>query len=175
LFHVLEAKREALTPAPPRPHHAELELPIRVAVLESEAEAEISESAGPGDPESDAVRPSAVKVVTEDTRDKRIIDAEMKMKAYRSSRGQWTKAAPAAIRAYYIWRDNPNLTPENIASLLRDPPLKTYTVNVYILEAIAGENFTYEKARLGKDIARGLRPDFSYGKYRQIIEECQKA
>lgn len=31
LFHVLEAKRKALTPTPPRPAHAELNLPIRLA------------------------------------------------------------------------------------------------------------------------------------------------
>lgn len=47
-----------------------------------------------------------------------------------------TAATPAQLRAYHIWFSQPDLSVEDIAAKLRDPPLQTGTVVNYILEAV---------------------------------------
>lgn len=50
-----------------------------------------------------------------------------------------TAATPAQLRAYHIWQSNPDMSVEDIAAKLRDPPLQTATVTNYILEAVRME------------------------------------
>lgn len=50
-----------------------------------------------------------------------------------------TAATPAQLRAYHIWNTQPQLSVEDIAAKLRDPPLQTATVANYILEAVRTE------------------------------------
>lgn len=50
-----------------------------------------------------------------------------------------TAATPAQLRAYHIWQSNPEMSVEDIAAKLRDPPLQTATVTNYILEAVRAE------------------------------------
>ncbi|KAF2157135.1 ribonuclease H-like protein [Myriangium duriaei CBS 260.36] len=73
--------------------------------------------------------------------DPRLVAVEAWASSYRSERLQrspstrWT-ARPAAIRAYALWHQH-DLAPEEVAQLLRDPPLKVATINSYIIEAVA--------------------------------------
>ena len=50
-----------------------------------------------------------------------------------------TAATPAQLRAYHIWQSKPEMSVEDIAAKLRDPPLQTATVTNYILEAVRTE------------------------------------
>lgn len=50
-----------------------------------------------------------------------------------------TAVTPAQLRAYHIWQSNEDMSVEDIAAKLRDPPLQTATVTNYILEAVRTE------------------------------------
>lgn len=54
----------------------------------------------------------------------------------------------SALRVYALWYYNSSLSIADIASMLRDPPLRNSTVAVYILEAIRLEKLPFEKERL---------------------------
>ncbi|KAJ0117187.1 hypothetical protein J7T55_003604 [Diaporthe amygdali] len=82
-------------------------------------------------------------------KDPRIVAAETWLMEYKATRpGGKTKAAAAALRAYFIWHANDDLSVDSIAQLLRDPPLQLNTVCGYILEAVKVEKLSYDPARL---------------------------
>ncbi|POR39580.1 Werner syndrome ATP-dependent helicase [Tolypocladium paradoxum] len=191
LYHVLEAKRKELKPVPPRPHHAELGLPIPIPEPEPEPESsEVSNEAAsteadaaPTPPKPTQTPKKAEPATTPKAagsprpapkpRDARVTAAELKTKEYRAAKQTPVSAAPAALRAYYIWHTNEDLEPESIAKLLRDPPLQVNTVVSYILDAIIAEKMPYGKARLKAEVIPHLHPKLVSGRYRYLARACE--
>lgn len=91
-------------------------------------------------------------------KDKRILEAEALAAEHRGARPLAPGAKPTSyakqsqLRAYYLWRDNADLGPKEIAELLRTPPLQTSTVLGYILETIRLEKLNYDSKRLKEDL-----------------------
>ncbi|KAL6889641.1 ribonuclease H-like domain-containing protein [Trichoderma longibrachiatum] len=220
LYYVLDEKRKAIVPCPPRPHHAELRLPIPLPeppVVEAQA----GEGATALDPSTttptDGTAPTsrrrpykpraarrrapslkastsggiasetsatgdaafetlAANLKPEDTRDARIIEAEAQMHEYRTSKGNKLETTAARLRAYYIWHLNEDLSPADIAALLRDPPLLTSTVVSYVIDAIQAEKLPYPAIRLHKEVVSlvDVTKPYMY-KYSTLVRECTEA
>ncbi len=171
LYHVLEGKRKALDPPPPRPAYAELNLPIRlangqtVATYDEEAEAAEEIVADlPPDP-SISIEEMArdfLNVAVEDTpapsnsqprpiRSQSRSAAPPEVAAADEWVSQWRSTLPsdykprattASLRAYALWHHQDFDVP-NVAAMLRDPPLKEATVANYVLEAIRIEKLPH--------------------------------
>lgn len=82
-----------------------------------------------------------------------IIEAEAWASAHREAHpAAKTSRMPApslaALRAYALWHDNPTLSLTQIASALRNPPLRSSTVSNYILEVVRVEKVSFQKERL---------------------------
>ncbi|POS79429.1 3'-5' exonuclease [Diaporthe helianthi] len=102
-------------------------------------------------------------------KDPRIIAAEAWLMEYKATRpGGKTKAGGAALRAYFIWHGNDDLSLDDIAKLLRDPPLQVVTVSSYILEAVKAERLVYDKARL-RQVLDLYPPDVAQMRYGQLL------
>lgn len=82
-------------------------------------------------------------------KDPRLIAAETWLMEYKATRPAGkTKAAAAALRAYFIWHANDDLDADSVARLLREPPLQLSTVCGYILKAVKLERLPYDRVRL---------------------------
>ncbi|KXH66410.1 3'-5' exonuclease [Colletotrichum salicis] len=201
LFHVLNGKRESLDPTPPIPYNAELGLSIRFAdgvalpttdkkdleadprnisapLSASECQAimdslEVEED-GEGRSIAESVR-AATKAASTQKRQKdaRVVTADEKLAAYRTTIKS-LRASPSAVRSYFIWKDNNDLTPEAIAKVLRDPPLQTNTVVSYILEALKLEKLPFDKKRLRNEILHTLPKEVLQGRYKALMLEAQR-
>ncbi|MCJ1404997.1 hypothetical protein MMC11_008223 [Xylographa trunciseda] len=168
LYDVMEGKRKALEPTPPRPEHAELDLPIRLATGEKINTAEEPdpsiETASTADTPLPGIEEMArdfLQISIEDKDENKlskkqysgrpfeIIKAETWIRKWRSELPQpkGSKAGLASLRAYSLWHHQA-LEVLDAASLLRNPPLQNSTVASYILEAIRIENLPYESTRL---------------------------
>ena len=173
LYHVLDEQRQKLDPCPPRPFYSELKIPIPIpeeVIAESSSEQEDSIS----NPGTDASASKPSTEVGSRFLDSRVAEADAKMQKYRSGKHSPVSVGPSALRTYYIWYENKDLNPEAIAKLLRDPPLRTYTVTSYILNSIAGEDLPFCKTRMKEDILPLLSPTAaSAAKYRAVFESCQ--
>ncbi|KAL7925464.1 hypothetical protein ACQKWADRAFT_284111 [Trichoderma austrokoningii] len=120
-------------------------------------------------------RRSLSKPIPVDTRDARVIAAEVQMKEYRAAKTTGLKTTEPCLRAYYIWHRNEDLCVGDIAALLRDPPLLTSTVAHYVLDAIKGENLPYPVLRLNKDVLPHIDLTRSYWiKHTSLVRECKK-
>lgn len=159
IFRELERKRLALKPRPPRPFPAEENKPIRLA-------SGVEIAAPPTeDAKEDAPRKTSGEALAQDTADielecedaaettgkgkptakatpkpEKAVDPIVEAAAqfalkYKTAHPKST-ASPAQVRAYHIWYSHPELSIEDIAAKLRDPPLQTATVTSYILEAL---------------------------------------
>lgn len=162
LYDVLEKKRKALRPTPPRPYHAELNRPIQLASGVELATADDSldditaalepRKTSPSAPQDhslsipletedessslpDLKSPKSTVRKVERPQDPRVDAAAAFAASYRAAHPT-TRAAPAALRAYHIWSSNEDMSLAQIAALLRDPPLKIGTVRGYVLEAL---------------------------------------
>ncbi|KFY22958.1 hypothetical protein V493_06207 [Pseudogymnoascus sp. VKM F-4281 (FW-2241)] len=196
LYDVLEAKRKALRPTPPRPYHAELGLPIRLAsgvelvtaddsLDDSTAALEPRKTSpsAPQDPslsipletDDDSSPPSLAKnskrpaKKVERPADPRVDAAAAFAVAYRAAHPS-TTAAPAALRAYHIWSSHEDLSVAQIAELLRDPPLKIGTVRSYILEALRVEGRGVLGSGAGLRGERGLDIKGREDRVRALLE-----
>ncbi|MCJ1436062.1 hypothetical protein MMC27_005440 [Xylographa pallens] len=170
LFDVMEGKRKALEPTPPRPEYAELDLPIRLATGETNRIDDKSETTA----ETASTTNTPLHGIEEMTRDFRqisvedkeenkvgekpssgkpdhIVKAEHWVNQWRSNlpKSKKSKAGVASLRAYSLWHHQA-LEVLDTASLLRDPPLLESTVASYIFEAIRIEDLPYEDTRLGE-------------------------
>jgi exonuclease 3'-5' domain-containing protein 2 len=204
LFHILEQHREALEPRPPRPYHAELGLPIRLAsgasistVDENTETVEPEEAAGVTttvsttfaatvretlqvevDGEYDSIIAINIKSSGKTTqnrpKDARVVAAESWLADYRSCKPQ-IRAAPSAIRAYRIWYTNSGLDPQEVAKLLRQPPLQTNTVVSYILETIKLEKLPFDNIRLRDEVLGLLPREVLTGRYKCILQTVERA
>ncbi|OBT70373.1 hypothetical protein VE03_00134 [Pseudogymnoascus sp. 23342-1-I1] len=199
LYDVLEAKRKALRPTPPRPYHAELGLPIRLAsgielvtVDESLDDATAAleprktSPSAPQDPslsipletEDDSTPPPLAQTPkrpakkAERPADPRVDAAAEFAVSYRAAHPS-TTAAPAALRAYHIWSSHKDLSVEEIAGLLRDPPLKIGTVRGYILEALRVEGRGVLGSGAGLRGERGLEIKGREDRVRALLEEVE--
>ncbi|KAK0727298.1 hypothetical protein B0T26DRAFT_636897 [Lasiosphaeria miniovina] len=108
-------------------------------------------------------------------KDARLAEAELWASQYRLANPK-ARAAPSSLRAYYVWRKNADLTPEQTAAVLRDPPLQFSTVTSYITDAIRLEKLPYDKARLRNEVLDRL-PKESLGSWRlrALVQACAQA
>jgi exonuclease 3'-5' domain-containing protein 2 len=86
-----------------------------------------------------------------------LVDAESWALAHRASdltlspsRNSPPAVAFSALRVYALWYFNPSLSIPDIASMLRDPPLRNSTVAAYIIDSVRLEKLPFEKERLRK-------------------------
>jgi hypothetical protein len=155
IYHKLNEKRLALDPPPPLPHFAEENKPIRLATgveivapekedAEEDAPRPLTKDAGAvgqddgaelEDIEGAAERPVRKARKAEKDLEPRVAAATEFAVAYRTKFPK-TAASPSQLRAWHIWYHNADLSIDDIAKLLRDPPLQRTTVTSYILEAL---------------------------------------
>ncbi|VUC36876.1 unnamed protein product [Clonostachys rosea] len=106
--------------------------------------------------------------------DSRVQAAELRLNQYRRSKRTAVQVGPSFLRAYYIWYDNESLSPEKIAQIMRDPPLKLNTVTGYILGAVATERLPFSTERMRKEIISTLPPAvLGLTKYRRVVDACK--
>lgn len=102
-------------------------------------------------------------------KDHRIVAAETWLMEYKATRPDGkTRAGPAALRAYFIWHANDDLSVDSIAKLLRDPPLQLLTVCGYILEAVKVEKLAYDKVRL-RQVLDLYPPDVAQWRFATLV------
>lgn len=197
LYHVMDYERRRLNPCPPLPEHYEKRLPIKVAEpqappeTDAKVEADVSKADAPSEatkvsgagvpplPDNKPALSSKPKTTPQPSRpqptiDPRVVAANLQMGRWRSGKDdKRTKrvAHSSAVRSYFIWHENADLTPGSVAKLLRDPPLKTNTVVTYILDAIAYEGFPYSKERLKNEVLPLVAPDAV--KYQALFKAVQ--
>jgi exonuclease 3'-5' domain-containing protein 2 len=86
-----------------------------------------------------------------------LVDAESWALAHRASNPSTSPSSNtfstvnfSALRVYALWYHNSSLSIAEIASMLRDPPLRNSTVAAYILDSVRLEKLPFEKKRLRK-------------------------
>ena len=79
------------------------------------------------------------------------------------------RATSPHLRAYHLWHSQ-ELSLDDIASHIRDPPLSHSTVISYILQAISLERLEYDKAMM-RDVLMELPPSLRKGRWRSIAEK----
>ncbi|KAL2676894.1 hypothetical protein Neosp_010661 [[Neocosmospora] mangrovei] len=196
LFYVLDQERQKLDPCPPRPEFAEKGLPIKFLTAEDvdesdvildqdsetsvavevdltnvEVEAELEE------PVAVSLPPVSIPAKQPQAKDSRIIAAEKKVQECRAAREQANRIMASALRTYFLWYDNEDLSPESIAKLLRTPPLQTGTIVSYIMDAIVVDHRPFSKSRLRNEVLVLLAPDAMRRrpKYQALIDETREA
>lgn len=175
-----------MDPPPERPCHAELRQPIPipptpvVSDVESELDSDIESVQDSESEFSDAsieeVMQELVVAEAAAARDTMIAAADAKIAQRRASRpDNRLFASPSALRTFYLWQANDNLSPADVAKLLRDPPLQIGTVIGYILDAIKAEKLTFPTDRLQKEVLSLLHPTLASGKYSAIVKQCEQS
>ena len=114
--------------------------------------------------------------------DSRIVEATNRVAEHRDAHPVSATAKRGAyaekyqLRAYYLWHQNEDLGPQQIAELLRTPPLQTTTVVNYILEAIRLEHLQYHKGRLKKELLACVPKDVlaSSSRYHAFVKDCEE-
>ncbi|KAK0720055.1 ribonuclease H-like domain-containing protein [Lasiosphaeris hirsuta] len=130
----------------------------------------------PTEPEPAATpAPTSSKITSKQiTKHPKIVEAEVLAAQQRARPSPGTKGrAPAhCLRAYYLWHENEDFGPEEIAALLRDPPLLTSTVVSYIVEAIRTEKLPFETTRARKLLDRVSKESLNSWRYRPLAKAC---
>ncbi|ATY59870.1 3 -5 exonuclease helicase (Wrn) [Cordyceps militaris] len=202
LYHVLEERRLAMDPPPEPPRYAELGFPIPipstpvVSDIESDVDSDPESVEDAGSECSDGSIEAAMQelasaetlpTTTQSTpaltahaptsvRDARVKAAEAELAQLRAAHpGRRLRATPSSLRAFYVWQANDDLTPADVARLLRDPPLQTSTVLGYIMDAILAEKLAFPKQRLQTQVLSLLHPTLANGKYRAVVKQCEQA
>lgn len=67
-------------------------------------------------------------------------------------------ASRQELRSYHLWHTNKDLSLEEVAELLRDPPYARGTVTAHIRRAIAKERLPVDGSRYHADIAYNPKP-----------------
>jgi len=73
------------------------------------------------------------------------------------SKDRKLRVNPACLRAYALWHQQGHDVPE-VASFLRDPPLKDNTVMEYIFQAVQRENLEADTERIARMHEDGYQP-----------------
>ncbi|KAG7111690.1 E3 ubiquitin-protein ligase CCNB1IP1 like [Verticillium longisporum] len=105
--------------------------------------------------------------------DARVLAAESRVATYRASKTSM-RTTPTSLRSYYLWHDNEGVGPEEVASILRVPPLQTNTVVGYVLEAIKLENLPFDKKRLRNEVLHLLPRDVMERRYPAIFKAAHQ-
>ncbi|KAI9792050.1 MAG: hypothetical protein M1816_003032 [Peltula sp. TS41687] len=158
LYDVLERKRVALKPIPPRPAHAELNLPIRLAEGVSispvkEVSTERLEIIEPPSPAKVLIQPSDLTVTTSESKlgptHPYVILAGAWASQYRSEvkPPRVVRASSPHLRAYALWHLHQQEI-SDIAMMLRDPPLAETTVASYVFAAVQLQKLPHDIDRL---------------------------
>ncbi|MCJ1257067.1 hypothetical protein MMC24_004892 [Lignoscripta atroalba] len=192
LYDIMEGKRKALSPTPPRPAHAELNLPIRLAngqtvATYDEPEEVLKENVADNDQlvDMEEMAREFLDIAIEDNgkfqapikpkqsppdsqKSSEIVTAEDWIRRWRSDlpKNYKSKVTPAFLRAYSLWHHQEKSVAE-AAALLRDPPLQTSTVSNYILEAIRMESLPFVAGRL-PDVFEHLHESIARGRYQSL-------
>lgn len=81
-------------------------------------------------------------------------------------------ARPNELRSYYLWHTQ-NLEPQEVAALLRDPPLSIATVASYILQAVKVESqLPYDVERMS--VVLDILPSTVHWRYSKIVARVKK-
>jgi hypothetical protein len=164
LYKVLEQKRCALVPAPPRPYHAELGLPIRLAAGVEIPPVDETAASEPSIPEPN----EPVLFKRSRSRDGNSSDTSARTPEFHAA-DAWARtyrqahphsayahtparqpAAPSQLRAYALWRAHEADGCRALADHLR---VKEVTVALYIAEAVRLERLPFDPARLSQVLA----------------------
>lgn len=81
-------------------------------------------------------------------KDPRIIAAEAWLAEYKEGLDGQLTATPSILKAYHVWHANVDLDANDVAQLLRDPPLQASSVASYILTSLKSEQLPFDKVRL---------------------------
>lgn len=118
--------------------------------------------------------PESASPATSTLKPQALVDAESWALAYRASNPPPSPPANSsptanfsALRVYALWYYNPSLSIAEIASMLRDPPLRNSTVASYILDAIRLEKLRFEKERL-KSVLQTIPDSKGLWRYRAL-------
>lgn len=79
---------------------------------------------------------------------------------------------PRELRAWHLWHEQGH-SMEEVAALLKDPPLVTTTVASYIMQSIKAENLPYDEDRV-KEVLRVL-PKVARARYWRIVKDVEDA
>jgi exonuclease 3'-5' domain-containing protein 2 len=112
---------------------------------------------------------SVTKATRPRPKDPRVAVAESWLADYRACKPQ-VRAAPSAIRAYRLWHSNLDLQPQDVAKLLRDPPLQTNTIVSYILETLRLEKLPFDKARLRDEVLELVPKEVRALRYKALVD-----
>lgn len=108
-------------------------------------------------------------------KDPRVVAAEAWLMEYKATRPEGkTKAGGAALRAYFLWHGNDDLSVDDVAKLLRDPPLQLLTVCGYILEAVRVEKLAYDRVRL-RQVLDLYPQDVAQRRFAPLVRATAKA
>ncbi|KAG6009960.1 hypothetical protein E4U21_000731 [Claviceps maximensis] len=176
LYYVLEAERKMLKPCPERPHHLELELPIPFLEPQSPhfEPPQTASPITPSPPQLQKQQTPRSQVSQPHGRDSRLVAADEQVAQYQASKkSRYTR--PSSLRAFFLWHSNHDLSLDDLASLLRDPPLRPNTVLVYILDAIMIEQLPHDKQRLKLELLSVLHEKLKKGRYRSLVKSCEGA
>ncbi|KAG5979194.1 hypothetical protein E4U55_005458 [Claviceps digitariae] len=102
----------------------------------------------------------------------RLVAANEQVAQYRTSR-KTVYARPASLRAYFLWYSNHDLSLQDIASILREPPLQTNTVLSYILDAILADKLPHDKQRLKLELLPLLHDVLKKGRYSALVKSSE--
>jgi len=103
-------------------------------------------------------------------KDPRVTEAEV----WAKQRCATGKAPAYMLRGYYLWYKHDDLGPEEIAALLREPPLATLTVVRYITEAIRLGTLVYDKRRLRDEVLAKLpASELNQWRLRGLAKACE--
>jgi hypothetical protein len=200
LYAVLNWLRKNLKPVPPLPFHAELGRPIRVADVVIPTAGELPEVNEPDSSENktsslsdpclhslgDTIRVEPAsgmgkgqplqnsKKKPPSPKDTRVEEADTWAENYRVSQPK-NRAQLAHLRSYHIWHNNAGLGPENVAALLRDPPLHVKTVVNYILQAVRLEKLPFDPVRMKSELFGHLAEEDILVRFKVLVKHCESA
>ncbi|KAF4552385.1 Hypothetical protein D9617_10g073660 [Elsinoe fawcettii] len=191
LYHSLENIRLALDPVPPRPALYEQRQPVLLAdgTVPPKAKRWTARSKKDATGGQDNVERMAHGEQTSElddtvqehdeagfidrtaespSSDVRIVAADTWIEQYQNVKGnsRHASARKASLRAYHLWHHS-SLPPDEVAAVLRRPPLKTSTINSYIIEALAfDDTLACDTARL-KATVKNL-PSYVLNRYKGL-------
>ena len=109
------------------------------------------------------------------SQDARVAEADLWARQRGAARVPGKRSASCcSLRAYYLWHTNQDLKPDDVAALLRHPPLAVTTVISYITEPISAEKLPFDKRRMREEVlARLPIAAFSTPRYKNLLKACR--
>ncbi|KAK3685558.1 exonuclease-like protein [Podospora appendiculata] len=108
-------------------------------------------------------------------KDPRIAKAELWANSYRFTNPK-ARSPAYILRAYYLWYKNEDLAPEQVAALLREPPLQTSTVIQYLFEGIRLDKLPYSSRRMRIEVLERMsKEQMTTARYKVFLRACLDA